>query len=68
MTAIDLYLEPFARHSRREQFLRGLTWMLYDLIINRLPLMMLVNTVAQKRRHSAEAYSKAHRLVSQLTS
>lgn len=63
---IDLYLGSFAPHLNREQFLQGLVWMLYDLIINRLPLMMLVNHVAQKRRHSAEAYVKAHRLVAQL--
>ncbi len=64
MREIDLYLQSFEPDST--QFLQGLRWMIYDLVINRLPLMMLVNHVAKKRRHSGEAYAKAHRLLTQL--
>lgn len=39
----------------------------YDLIINRLPLMMIVKQVARKRRHSDTAYTKAHMLLSYLS-
>ena len=38
-----------------------------DLIINRLPLMMIVNHVAHKRQHAGQAYFRAHRLLSYLT-
>ena len=44
-------------------FNRGLKWMLYDLVLNRLPLMLLVKHVAHKRRHSDQAYENAHRLI-----
>lgn len=68
---IDLYLTAFARHyeggTRQRPSLDGLVWMLYDLIINRLPLMMIVNHVAHKRQHAGQAYSRAHRLLSYLT-
>lgn len=64
---IDFYLTAFARHNERETAhppsLDGLVWMLYDLIINRLPLMMIVNHVAHKRRHAGRAYLNAHRLL-----
>lgn len=68
---IDFYLTAFALHYEggpaRQPSLDGLVWMLYDLIINRLPLMMIVNHVAHKRRHAGKAYSNAHRLLSYLT-
>ncbi|MEJ2587029.1 MAG: phosphotransferase [Deltaproteobacteria bacterium] len=51
----------------KDVFYQGLVWMLYDLMINRLPLMMIVNKVAGKRRHSANAYANAHLLLSYLT-
>ncbi len=51
----------------KDAFMQGLVWMLYDLIINRLPLMMIVKHVAGKRRHSDTGYGNAHRLLSQLT-
>jgi aminoglycoside phosphotransferase (APT) family kinase protein len=67
---IDLYLAAFARYyeggTAQRPSLEGLVWMLYDLIINRLPLMMIVNHVAHKRRHAGKAYSHAHRLLSYL--
>lgn len=44
-------------------FEQGLIWMLYDLILNRLSLMMVVKHVAQKRRHADAAYLKAHRFL-----
>ena len=44
-------------------FNRGLKWMLYDLVLNRLPLMWLVKHVANKRRHSDQAYENTHRLI-----
>ena len=44
-------------------FNSGLKWMLYDLVLNRLPLMLLVKHVANKRRHSDQAYENAHRLI-----
>lgn len=68
---IDTYLTAFARHHEgrlgRQPSLDGLAWMLQDLIINRLPLMMIVNHVAHKRRHAGAAYTRAHRLLSYLT-
>ena len=48
-------------------FLDGLVCMTRDLILDRLPLMMLVKHVAGKRRHADEAYPKAHRLHEMLT-
>jgi len=44
-------------------FDQGLVWMLQDLIVNRLPLMMVVKHVANKRRHADAGYINAHRLV-----
>ena len=44
-------------------FNSGLKWMLYDLVLNRLPLMLLVKHVANKRRHSDQAYENTHRLI-----
>jgi hypothetical protein len=38
--------------------------MFYDLIINRLPLVMIVKHVARERRHTGAAYAKAHTLLS----
>jgi hypothetical protein len=38
----------------------GLRWMLDDLILNRLPLMMVVKHIANKRRHTDVAYVYAH--------
>lgn len=68
---IDFYFTSFARHYEsgiaRHPSLDGLVWMLYDLIINRLPLMMIVNHVAHKRQHAGKAYSNAHRLLACLT-
>jgi hypothetical protein len=67
---IDFHLTSFARHYQGiapQPSLDGLIWMLYDLIINRLPLMMIVNHVAHKRRHAGKAYIHAHRLLSYLT-
>jgi hypothetical protein len=69
---IEIYRSAFARKSAvtvdKHGFVQGLIWMLYDLIINRLPLMMIVKFVAHKRRHSDAAYAKAHRLLSYLDS
>lgn len=63
---IGIYREAFAAEGAISlsdaDFLQGLVWMLYDLILNRLPLMLVVKHVAQKRRHSDAAYLKAHRL------
>lgn len=68
---IDFYLTAFARYYEggiaRQPSLEGLVWMLYDLIINRLPLMMIVNHVAHKRQHAGKAYTHAHRLLSYLS-
>jgi hypothetical protein len=67
MEQIDIYLDAFSRHHSgrvdRQSFLDGLALMLNDLIVNRLPLMMIVNNVAHKRRHAGEAYARAHRLL-----
>jgi hypothetical protein len=41
----------------------GLIWMLQDLIVNRLPLIMVVAHVAGKRLHAADTYVNAHRLL-----
>jgi hypothetical protein len=48
-------------------FDQDLVWMLYDLILNRLPLMMVVKHVANKRRHADVGYINAHRLVDMLS-
>jgi len=37
--------------------------MLRDLVVNRLPLMMVVKHAANKRRHADAAYVNAHRLI-----
>lgn len=58
--------EKTALDMDKDVFYQGLVWMLYDLIINRLPLMMIVKKVAGKRRHSANAYANAHTLLSYL--
>jgi len=54
------------RTTERGSFLRGCAWMLCDLIINRLPLMMIVKHLTGKRPHSTEAYGNAQRLLGQL--
>ncbi|MBA2241940.1 MAG: hypothetical protein H0W04_03480 [Chthoniobacterales bacterium] len=61
---IAKYVEAFgaAAETRLVQMDAALDWMLSDLIINRLPLMMIVKHVAGKREHADEAYVKAHRL------
>ncbi len=61
---IAKYVEAFgaAAKTRLVQMDAALDWMLSDLIINRLPLMMIVKHVAGKREHADEAYVKAHRL------
>lgn len=68
---IEIYRTAFAQKAAaridKEAFFHGLVWMLYDLIINRLPLMMIVKQVARKRRHSDTAYTKAHMLLSYLS-
>jgi len=67
---IEVYRMALAQKSvvkqDRQAFLDGLIWMLYDLIINWLPLMIIVKHVANKRRHADAAYTKAHQLVSYL--
>lgn len=67
LAMIALYRAELARHSAvtldDEAFFDGLVWMLYDLMLNRLPLMILVKHVAGKRRHADQAYLKAHRLL-----
>jgi hypothetical protein len=67
---IEIYRSAFARESAVEiedkALFDGLVWMLYDLILNRLPLMMIVKRVAQKRRNSNAAYINAHTLLSYL--
>jgi hypothetical protein len=47
-------------------FDEALVWMLQDLILNRLPLMMVVKHIANKRRHADAAYVNAHRLIGML--
>ncbi|MDG2381110.1 MAG: aminoglycoside phosphotransferase family protein [Pirellulaceae bacterium] len=68
LAAVTRYREALSDGSGEtiapEEFNLGLKWMLYDLILNRLPLMMLVKHVANKRPHSNQAYANAHRLVS----
>ena len=70
LSQIEIYRTAFAGSSAvnvdKDAFFQGLVWMLYDLIINRLPLMMMVKHAAHKRRHSDNAYGKAHRLLSYL--
>jgi len=67
---IEVYRTALAQKSPvkqdRRAFVDGLIWMLYDLIINRLPLMIIVKHVANKRRHADAAYTKAHLLLSYL--
>ncbi|MBW8638641.1 phosphotransferase [Hoeflea sp. WL0058] len=63
---IDVYMEAFARHAGSAEpppSFEGLALMLQDLIVNRLPLMMIVDHVAGKRRHAGAAYGRAHRLL-----
>ena len=68
---IAIYRAAFDRRSTvtidKDAFFEGLVWMLRDLIINRLPLMLIVKHVAGKRRHSDAAYAKAGLLLSYLT-
>ena len=68
---IEAYRRLFTAKSGADigesAFYQGLVWMLYDLIINRLPLMMIVKKVAGKRRHSANGYVNAHALVRYLS-
>lgn len=67
---IELYRRTFEQKSGlridETNFRKGLVWMTCDLIINRLPLMMIVKEVANKRRHSVNAYAKAHLLLDYL--
>jgi len=67
ITPIDHYRDAFGRatmtHVDAGVFAQGLVWMLRDLILNRLPLMMVVAHVAGKRLHAADAYANAHRLL-----
>jgi len=64
---IEVYRTTFAQKSAvkidKDAFYQGLVWMLYDLIVNRLPLMMIVKKVAKKRCHSTNAYTNAHMLL-----
>lgn len=68
---IEIYRSAFCERTKvqisRHAFMQGLVWMLRDLIINRLPLMMIVKHVAGKRRHSDVGYRNAHRLIAQLS-
>ncbi|MBV9008416.1 MAG: phosphotransferase [Verrucomicrobia bacterium] len=61
---IAAYVDAFGAAAKRQlvDTRASLDWMLSDLIINRLPLMMVVKHVAGKRQHAGEAYVKAHRL------
>lgn len=64
--AIATYREALPEAGPDEAFVARLRWSLQDLILNRLPLMLLVNEVAGKRRHAGTAYVNAHRLLDML--
>ena len=59
----NIYLDHFNIFSPIElsqaDFLQGLKLMIYDLMINRLPLMMMVNYTFQTRKYALQAYDRA---------
>ena len=63
---VATYRAALPRAEDDAVFWRGLRWALGDLILNRLPLMLLVHHAAGKRRHAEAAYLNAHRLLAAL--
>ncbi len=66
-TLVSRYRRALVRATGQDldegAFIESLRWMLGDLIVNRLPLMMIVAHATGKRPNSVTAYATAHRLL-----